>query len=106
MRFRLHKDRFTIDFSGSPTVWNECLRPYFRGPEAPAETLPAPAVQRAVPAATAPSLVSAASATSGHPSAAPTAASSARAPSPAPAPAYAAAGSPATAAVPPYAAPR
>src|SRR5262245_13675566 len=59
MRFRLKKDRFTLHYEGSAKVWNECLRPYVGGPEAPSEPeavapppapVPAPRPEPAPPA--------------------------------------------------------
>ena len=41
MRAVIHRDNVKIEFSGRGQVWNELLRPYLGGPEAPPEPLPA-----------------------------------------------------------------
>jgi hypothetical protein len=37
MRATIRKDNVKIEFSGRGQIWNDLLRPYFGGPEAPAE---------------------------------------------------------------------
>jgi hypothetical protein len=42
MKAVIRRDNYRLEFSGRGQTWNELLRPYFGGPEAPAEAAPSP----------------------------------------------------------------
>jgi hypothetical protein len=54
MRATIRRDNIKIEFSGRGQIWNDLLRPYFGGPEAPPEAERPVATVTPVPAAQAP----------------------------------------------------